>query len=193
MKIIAGLGNPGTRYDGTPHNIGFEAVDAIAAEAGAVWENKKAFNCLMARCVFAGCQVLLVKPQTFMNLSGDSLAPVTKYHNASVADLLVIHDDIDLPAGRMRLRKGGSSGGHNGIKSVTERLGDPGYVRLKLGVGRDRGNVVAHVLGKFAPEVRGTMDSVVAAAVKAAAAVLRDGPDRAMNEFNGWSADGGTK
>ena len=93
----------------------------------------------------------------------------------------------------MRLRKGGSSGGHNGIKSVTERLGDPGYVRLKLGVGRDRGNVVAHVLGKFAPEVRGTMDSVVAAAVKAAAAVLRDGPDRAMNEFNGWSADGGTK
>ena len=75
MKIIAGLGNPGTRYDGTPHNIGFEAVDAIAAEAGAVWEIKKAFNCLMARCVFAGCQVLLVKPQTFMNLSGDSLAP----------------------------------------------------------------------------------------------------------------------
>ena len=193
MKIIAGLGNPGTRYDGTPHNIGFEAVDAIAAEAGAVWESKKAFNCLMARCTFAGVQVLLVKPQTFMNLSGDSVAPIVKYHNAAVADLLVIHDDIDLPAGRIRLRKGGSSGGHNGIKSVVERLGDPNFVRLKLGVGKDRDNVIAHVLGKFAPEVRKTMDAVVAASVKAAAAVLRNGPDRAMNEFNGWSADGGTK
>ena len=193
MKIIAGLGNPGTRYDGTPHNIGFEAVDAIAAEAGAVWEGKKAFNCLMARCNFAGVQVLLVKPQTFMNLSGDSVAPIVKYHNAAVADLLVIHDDIDLPAGRIRLRRGGSSGGHNGIKSVVERLGDPDFVRLKLGVGKDRDNVVAHVLGKFAPEVRKTMDAVVAASVKAAAAVLRNGPDRAMNEFNGWSADGGTK
>jgi PTH1 family peptidyl-tRNA hydrolase len=191
MKIIAGLGNPGTRYDATPHNIGFEAVDAIAAEAGASWESKKAFNCLMARCSFAGSQVLLVKPQTFMNLSGDSVAPVVKYHNASVSDLLVVHDDIDLPAGRIRLRKGGSSGGHNGIRSVVERLGDPGFVRLKLGVGKDRGNVVAHVLGKFAPDVRKTMDAVVAAAVKAAAAVLRDGPERAMNEFNGWSADGG--
>ena len=193
MKIIAGLGNPGTRYDGTPHNIGFEAVDAIAAEAGAVWEGKKAFNCLMARCNFAGVQVLLVKPQTFMNLSGDSVAPIVKYHNAAVADLLVIHDDIDLPAGRIRLRRGGSSGGHNGIKSVVERLGDPDFVRLKLGVGKDRDNVVAHVLGKFAPEVRKTMDAVVAASVKAAAAVLRNGPDCAMNEFNGWSADGGTK
>ena len=193
MKIIAGLGNPGTRYDGTPHNIGFEAVDAIAAEAGAVWESKKAFNCLMARCTFVGVQVLLVKPQTFMNLSGDSVAPIVKYHNAAVADLLVIHDDIDLPAGRIRLRKGGSSGGHNGIKSVVERLGDPNFVRLKLGVGKDRDNVIAHVLGKFAPEVRKTMDAVVAASVKAAAAVLRNGPDRAMNEFNGWSADGGTK
>ena len=82
MKIIAGLGNPGTRYDGTPHNIGFEAVDAIAAEAGAVWENKKAFNCLMARCVFAGCQVLLVKPQTFMNLSGDSAGDPRRHRSA---------------------------------------------------------------------------------------------------------------
>ena len=192
MKIIAGLGNPGTQYAGTLHSIGFEAVDAIAAEAGAVWENKKAFNCLMARCVFAGVPVLLVKPQTFMNLSGDSIAPIVKYHNATVADLLVIQDDIDLPAGRMRLRKGGSSGGHNGIKSVVERLGSADFARLKLGVGKDRSNVVGHVLGKFGPEVRKTMDIVVAAAVKASASVLRNGVDRAMNEFNGWKADGGT-
>jgi PTH1 family peptidyl-tRNA hydrolase len=191
VKIIAGLGNPGAQYANTPHSIGFETVDAIAAESGAVWENKKAFKCLMAKCVFAGMPVLLVKPQTFMNLSGDSIAPVVKYHNAAPSDLLVVQDDIDLAAGRIRIRKGGSSGGHNGIKSVIERLGTQAFTRLKLGVGKDRANVVGHVLGKFSPEMRKIMDLEVAASVKAAAAILRNGPDQAMNEFNGWSADGG--
>ena len=191
MKIIAGLGNPGAQYANTPHSIGFETVDAIAAESGAVWENKKAFKCLMAKCGFAGMPVLLVKPLTFMNLSGDSIAPVVKYHNAAPSDLLVVQDDIDLAAGRIRIRKGGSSGGHNGIKSVIERLGTQAFTRLKLGVGKDRADVVGHVLGKFSPEVRKIMDLEVAASVKAAAAILRNGPDQAMNEFNGWSADGG--
>ena len=193
MKIIAGLGNPGAQYANTPHSIGFETVDAIAAESGAVWENKKAFKCLMAKCSFAGMPVLLVKPQTFMNLSGDSIAPVVKYHNAAPSDLLVVQDDIDLAAGRIRIRKGGSSGGHNGIKSVIERLGSQDFIRLKLGVGKDRANVVGHVLGKFSPEMRRLMDLEVAASVKAAESVLRFGPDQAMNEFNGWSADGGAQ
>ena len=193
MKIIAGLGNPGAQYANTPHSIGFETVDAIAAESGAVWENKKAFKCLMAKCVFAGMPVLLVKPQTFMNLSGDSIAPAVKYHNAAPSDLLVVQDDIDLAAGRIRIRKGGSSGGHNGIKSVIERLGTQAFTRLKLGVGKDRADVVGHVLGKFSPEMRRLMDLEVAASVKAAAAILRNGPDQAMNEFNGWSADGGAQ
>lgn len=192
MKIIAGLGNPGAQYAGTPHSIGFELVDAIAAESGAVWENKKAFKCLMAKCSFAGVQVMLVKPQTFMNLSGDAVAPVVKYHNASASDLLVVQDDIDLPAGKMRIRKGGSSGGHNGIRSIVERLGTTDFVRLKLGVGKDRSNVVGHVLGKFSPEMRRIMDMTLSAAVKAAAEFLRNGPDSAMNQFNGWSADGRT-
>lgn len=193
MKIIAGLGNPGAQYANTPHSIGFETVDAIAAESGAVWENKKAFKCLMAKCVFAGMPVLLVKPQTFMNLSGDSIAPAVKYHNAAPSDLLVVQDDIDLAAGRIRIRKGGSSGGHNGIKSVIERLGTQAFTRLKLGVGKDRADVVGHVLGKFSPGMRKIMDLEVAASVKAAAAILRNGPDQAMNEFNGWSADGGAQ
>ena len=193
MKIIAGLGNPGAQYANTPHSIGFETVDAIAAESGAVWENKKAFKCLMAKCNFAGMPVLLVKPQTFMNLSGDSIAPVVKYHNAAPSDLLVVQDDIDLTAGRIRIRKGGSSGGHNGIKSVIERMGTQAFTRLKLGVGKDRTNVVGHVLGKFSPEMRKIMDLEVAASVKAAESVLRFGPDQAMNEFNGWSADGGAQ
>jgi len=189
MKIVVGLGNPGQQYADTPHSIGFEAVDAIAKEAGADWEVKKAFKCLIARGVFAGVPVLLVKPQTFMNLSGDSVAPVVKYHNATTDDLLVIQDDIDLPVGRMRIRKGGSCGGHNGVRNIIERLGTPAFARLKLGVGKERDNVIGHVLGKFDPETRKTMDIVVAEAVKAAAAIVRKGPDFAMNAFNSFNAN----
>lgn len=188
MKIVAGLGNPGAQYENTPHSVGFEAVDAIAAEVGATWEAKRAFNCLMARGTFAGQSVILVKPQTYMNLSGDSVAPVVKYSNAKPADLLVIQDDIDLPVGRMRIRKNGSCGGHNGIRNIIERLGTQDFTRLKLGVGKDSSNVVAHVLGKFDPETRKTMDLVVAEAVRAAEKILKDGPDKAMNAYNGWSA-----
>ena len=188
MKIIVGLGNPGAQYANTPHSVGFEAVDAIAAEIGATWEAKRQFNCLMAKGTFAGLPVMLVKPQTYMNLSGDSVAPVVKYHNATAADLLVIQDDIDLPVGRMRVRKNGSCGGHNGIRNIIERLGTQDFTRLKLGVGKDKSDVIAHVLGKFDPTTRKTMDLVVAEAVKAAAAILRDGPDRAMNAYNGFDA-----
>ena len=187
MKIIAGLGNPGARYADTPHSVGFEAADAIAAAAGAAWEEKKAFKCLMARGVLAGVPVIVVKPQTFMNLSGDSVAPVVKYHNASPEDLVVVQDDIDLPVGRIRIRKGGSSGGHNGVRNVIERLGTPGFVRIKIGVGKEPGNVIGHVLGKFDPASRKTVDLAVAEAARAAAIVVRDGPDAAMNECNGWA------
>ena len=188
MKIVVGLGNPGAQYANTPHSVGFEAVDAIAAEIGATWEEKRQFKCLMARGTFAGVSVMLVKPQTYMNLSGESVAPVVKYHNATAADLLVVQDDIDLPVGRMRARKNGSCGGHNGIRNIIERLGTQDFARLKLGVGKDRSDVIAHVLGKFDPTARRTMDLVVAEAVKAAAAILKGGPDRAMNLYNGWSA-----
>ena len=193
MKIIVGLGNPGAQYANTPHSVGFEAVDAIASEIGATWEAKRQFNCLMAKGTFAGCPVMLVKPQTYMNLSGDSVAPVVKYHNATAAELLVIQDDIDLPVGRMRVRKNGSCGGHNGIRNIIERLGTQDFARLKLGVGKDKSNVIGHVLGKFDPTTRKTMGLVVAEAVKAAAAILRDGPDRAMNAYNGFDANGGAQ
>ena len=193
MKIIVGLGNPGVQYANTPHSVGFEAVDAIAASIGATWEEKRQFKCQLAKGVLAGLQVMLVKPQTYMNLSGESVAPVVKYHNATPGDLLVIQDDIDLPVGRMRVRKNGSCGGHNGIRNIIERLGTPDFARLKLGVGKDKSDVIAHVLGKFDPTTRKTMDLVVAEAVKAAAAILRDGPDRAMNAYNGFEANGTQK
>ena len=188
MKVIVGLGNPGAQYENTPHSVGFEAVDRIAASIGANWELKKSFNALMARGTFAGLPVMLVKPQTYMNLSGEAVAPIVKYNNATAADLLVIQDDIDLPVGRIRVRKNGSCGGHNGIRNIIERLGTPEFARLKLGVGKDRSNVIAHVLGKFDPASRKVMDRVVEESVKAAEAILRQGPDRAMNAFNSFDA-----
>lgn len=188
FKVIVGLGNPGAQYANTPHSVGFEVLDLIAAQCGVSWEEKRQFKCLMAKAIFAGEGVLLVKPQTYMNLSGDSVAPVVRYHNATAADLLVVQDDIDLAVGKLRIRKAGSCGGHNGIRNIIERLGTPAFTRLKIGVGKDRSDVVGHVLGKFDPETRRTIDLVVAKAVKAAESVLRDGPDRAMNAFNGFDA-----
>jgi peptidyl-tRNA hydrolase, PTH1 family len=191
MKVIVGLGNPGAQYENTPHSIGFEAVDAIAAAMGVAWQEKKQFSCLMARGTFAGQSVILAKPQTYMNLSGNSVAPLVKYNNATAADLLVIQDDIDLPVGRMRIRKTGSCGGHNGIRNIISALGTTAFTRLKLGVGKDKTDVVAHVLGKFDPATRKTMDVVVTEAVHAAELILTQGPDKAMNTYNGWSATNG--
>ena len=191
MKVIAGLGNPGAQYANTPHSIGFEVVDAIAREIGAEWKASASFKGELATGMFAGQKVLLLKPMTYMNLSGDSVAPVVRYHNATSADLLVISDDIDLPVGRLRIRVGGSAGGHNGLKSVIERVGTPLFTRLRLGVGRDardRAQVIGHVLGKFDPASRTVMDEVVKAAVQAAAAIVSTTPQAAMNAWNGWSA-----
>ena len=191
MKVIAGLGNPGAQYANTPHSIGFEVANAIAQEIGATWQASASFKGELASGMFAGQKVLLLKPMTFMNLSGDSVAPVVRYHNAMPADLLVISDDIDLPVGRLRIRVGGSAGGHNGLKSVIERVGTPLFTRLRVGVGRDardRAQVIGHVLGKFDPASRTVMDEVVKAAVQAAAAIISTTPQAAMNAWNGWSA-----
>ena len=188
MKVIVGLGNPGAEYANTPHSVGFEAVDAIAAAAGVSWEEKRQFKCLWARVSIAGQTCLLVKPQTYMNLSGESVAPIVKYNNATNADLIVVQDDIDLALGRLRVRKGGSCGGHNGIRNIIERLGTPDFTRLKLGVGKDKTDVVGFVLGKFDPLSRKVMDLEVAEAVKAVVAIVKSGPDRAMNLFNGFDA-----
>ena len=188
MKIIAGLGNPGAEYASTPHSVGFEAVDAIAAEFGGTWEEKRQYRCLWAQVRIGAEPCILVKPQTYMNLSGDSVATVVKYRNAAPADLIVVHDDIDLALGRLRIRRGGSCGGHNGVRNIIERLGTQDFVRVKIGVGKDRSNVVAHVLGKFDPASRQIADAAVAAAAKAVQAVVGSGVEQAMNLFNSFDA-----
>ena len=189
MKIVAGLGNPGREYESTPHSIGFEVAEAVAHEMGVAFRHSPSFKGELADGRFANGKVMVVKPMTFMNLSGDCVAPVVKYHNATSADLVVVSDDIDLPVGRIRIRKGGGAGGHNGLKSVIERLGTPDFIRLRIGVGRDaadRREVVGHVLGKFDPETRALMDAkVIPAAVKALGQILIEGPEAAMNVWNG--------
>lgn len=190
MKIIAGLGNPGAQYENTPHSAGFEAVDMIAAQAGVSWSEKRAFKAMTAKCVLAGVQTLLVKPLTYMNLSGEAVAPIVGYANATPADLIVVHDDIDMPLGRLRVRKGGSCGGHNGVRNIIERLGTSDFVRIKIGVGKDRADVTGHVLGKFPPDARKVAEAAEAAAAKAAASVVSEGVEKAMNAWNCWRCDG---
>lgn len=121
-----------------------------------------------------------------MNLSGDSVAPIVKYHNAGADDLLVIQDDIDLPLGRVRIRKSGSCGGHNGLRNIIERIGTENFKRIKIGVGKEKSDVIGHVLGKFDPKSRELMDLVVADIPKMVATILKHGPDKAMNDFNGY-------
>ena len=191
MKVIAGLGNPGAEYANTPHSIGFEVVDAVARGIGASWKGSSSFKGELATGLLGGVKVLLVKPQTYMNLSGECVSPVLKYHNATIEDLLVVSDDIDLPVGRLRIRKGGSAGGHNGLKTVIERTGSSDFVRLRIGVGRDpqsRSNVIGHVLGKVSPEDRQAMDEVVATAAEAVGAIENENLETAMNRYNGWTA-----
>lgn len=191
MKIVAGLGNPGRKYEGTPHSAGFAAADILAAAAGAVWEEKRAFKALAARCEIAGEKVLLVKPQTYMNLSGEAVAPLVGYSNAKPEDLVVIHDDIDLPPGRVRIRKGGSCGGHNGVRNIIERLGTSSFTRVKIGVGKDPSNVIGHVLGKMAPAEREAVEAATERAAKAVEAIFRDGIQKAMNDWNGAAPSAG--
>ena len=191
MKVIAGLGNPGAEYANTPHSVGFEVVDAVAHGIGAQWKASSAFRGELASGLLGDVKVLLVKPQTYMNLSGDCVAPVLRYHNCTVGDLLVVSDDIDLPIGRLRIRRGGSAGGHNGLKSVMERTGSADFVRMRLGVGRDgrdRADVIGHVLGKFSPDDRRVMDEVVAEAAEAVGSVENENLEKAMNRYNGWLA-----
>lgn len=192
MKIIAGLGNPGKEYASTPHSIGFDVADALAEAMGESFRPSASFRGDIAEGRFAEGKIVVVKPTTFMNLSGNCIAPVVKYRNATPSDLIVVSDDIDLPAGKIRIRKGGSAGGHNGLKSVMQQLGSGDFIRLRIGVGRDssdRSRVIGHVLGKFDKATRELMDSkVIPAAVKAIEQILSESPDAAMNTWNGWTA-----
>ena len=158
MKAVVGLGNPGERYRGTRHNLGFDVVDALAQRWGATL---KAWKSIAEIAVVRDRGVILVEPHTFMNLSGEAVGRVAAYHHVEPVDVLVVADDVNLPLGRLRLRRTGSAGGHNGLKSIIQHIGDQ-FPRLRVGVGRgdERGDLADHVLAGFSRDER----DVVAAA-----------------------------
>lgn len=186
MKLVIGLGNPGREYAQTRHNVGFDVVDELARRIDAKFRRSWRFPAELAEGTLEGERVWLAKPRTFMNRSGEAAGPLMRKKGVQPVDIVVVVDDVDLPAGRLRLRKAGSAGGHNGLKSMIEHLGSDQFPRVRVGIGRDASrDTVEHVLGRFAPDEQPMMEETVRRAADAVAAALRDGWDRAMTEFNG--------
>ena len=183
IRLVVGLGNPGPEYDGTRHNIGFDLVDQIAANRSLKWSRDRKFR---ARTASAGGTLILAKPITFMNLSGNAVARLCKFYKLKPDQILVVYDDVDLPIGKMRFRANGSAGGHNGIKSLIEYLGTNEFPRLKLGIGAagHPGGMVDHVLGKFSAEEARELEKVLAIAEDGVNCALSAGLSAAMNQYN---------
>ena len=185
MKLVAGLGNPGARYEGTRHNIGFQVVQQLAADAGIALK-RQGYQGLYGVGRIGGQEVTLLLPQTFMNLSGASIASACRALETGAQDLIVVHDDIELPFGTLRLRMGGGHGGHNGIRSTREALGCGDFIRVKVGVGRppEGGDVSGWVLSSFSREERSRLGAIAANSARAVEILLSEGIQAAMNEFN---------
>lgn len=190
MKLIVGLGNPGKDYDKTRHNIGWDLIDALASASG-IKVDKREHKALTGKGMIAGESVLLVKPQTFMNLSGEAVGALVRYYDVPLTDLLVLTDDIHLPVGKIRLRGRGSSGGQNGLKSIASHLGTQEWARLRLGVGEPPpGLQIDWVLSRFSTGDRKIVDETLIIASGAVDVWLKDGIETAMNRFNAGDANG---
>ncbi len=185
MKAIVGLGNPGPQYKGTRHNVGFDVVDELARRASVSFESAPA-EALIAKWRRADEAVLLVKPLTFMNLSGQAVGELSRYFKIDVADLLIVVDEVHLPLGRLRARTRGSAGGHNGLKSIIAHLGDE-FSRVRVGVGRggDQRNLADHVLSRFEKDEVAEVERMTARAADAAEMFIASGIEAVMNAFNG--------
>ena len=187
FKLVVGLGNPGSKYDGTRHNIGFDAVDRLAA-GGLGSKFSRKFDGQLAEVEIDYRRILLLKPETFMNLSGRSVVPALRFYKLEPADLLVLCDDLNLPLGKLRIRRGGSDGGQKGLRDITAHLGTDDYARLRIGIG-DRGPIEAadYVLGRFKPAERPIIEDAMIEATQAVAVWIAQGVEAAMNRFNGPS------
>jgi PTH1 family peptidyl-tRNA hydrolase len=185
MKVIVGLGNPGARYEATRHNVGFAVIDYLAAAPG-VGSFRRRFEAVIAEAVEAGEQVLLVKPETFMNLSGRAIRQIVDFYKIDPKDLLIVCDDIALPLGKLRARARGSDGGQKGLRSIEEHLGTQEYSRLRIGIGSpgEHLDAVDHVLSRFKPGERTAVDEAVAAGAQAVLLWVRQGIDAVMNRVN---------
>ena len=185
--LIVGLGNPGTDYAKTRHNAGFLLVEKLAAQWKSDWANEKKFVARMAKAERSGKRVLLCAPQTFMNLSGESVGAVADFYQLPVSQLIVAVDDADLPFGEIRLRPSGSSGGHHGLESIEQHLGSREFARLRIGIGRQDSSrqIANYVLGKFDSSENELLEKVLSRAAGQIECWLNDGLPKAMSLFNG--------
>lgn len=193
MKLVVGLGNPGREYVGTRHNVGFAVADRLAAEhTDGAW--REGSSALQARWRRGGPDedVLIVKPLTFMNLSGQSVSEIVRYYKIELPDVLIVSDDVNLPLGRLRARASGSEGGHNGLRSIAQHLGTVEYPRLRVGVGRGdgRSDLADHVLARFDADEAEAIAAAVVRAAEAADLWIREGLVTMMSSFNRWAGDG---
>ena len=185
LRLVVGLGNPGARYRKTRHNVGFMAVDSLARQFDIEFDRQK-FDVLFGRGLLENVAVVLAKPMGFMNRSGPPVQQLAHYFRIQCEDMLVIHDDIDLAFGRLKIKEKGGHGGHNGVRSLMDAFGGGDFVRLRIGVGRSEagGSVTDHVLGKFSAEQTKILDHVISSARDAVVTVLCEGTQAGMNVFN---------
>lgn len=183
MYIIAGLGNPGSKYENTRHNMGFKAIDAMASEFG-IDVNRFKFKGLIGEGRIGTEKVILLKPQTYMNLSGQSVREIMNFYKIPEENLIVIYDDFDLPIGSIRVRKSGGPGTHNGMKSVVQELGSRKFPRVRVGIGSSDGSTIQFVIGKVGKDEQQILNEAAEAAASAAADIIRIGIENAMNIHN---------
>ena len=186
MYLIAGLGNPTREYEKTRHNVGFDTIDVLADKINTDVAERK-FKGLYGKGMLGGEKVILLKPQTFMNLSGESVRAAADFYKIPPDHIIVIYDDISLDVGHLRIRTKGSAGGHNGIKNIIAHLGTQEFPRIKIGVGGKppRMDLADYVLSRFPAEERKIMETAFRDAAEAAGVLIAEGPDAAMNRFNG--------
>lgn len=185
MYVIVGLGNPGKKYDITRHNIGFEVVDEFARQ-NSIKMTKVKFTAVVGEGNLYGEKVLVVKPQTYMNLSGESVMKILDYYNLPLEKLIVVYDDIDVDTGKLRIRKKGSGGSHNGMRNIIYLLKEDGFPRVRIGVGRPENgqNLADYVLGRFSKAEQEVLIPIVKDAVSAIETIIKDDVDLAMNRYN---------
>jgi PTH1 family peptidyl-tRNA hydrolase len=190
VKVVVGLGNPGSKYAETRHNVGWMVLDRLADRAGIGGRGRERDAAVSVRGRIADHDLVLVKPLTFMNDSGIAVRKILARERTQLADMLVVVDDFALPLGRMRIRSEGTHGGHNGLRSIAAELGTQRFARLRVGIGEPGRDAIDHVLSRFAADERGRLDLVLDAAADAVETWIAEGTDRAANLWNGWHADG---
>lgn len=187
MYLIVGIGNPGENYRETRHNVGFDVIDTLSDKLK-INLNKNKFKGLLGEGRYNNKKIFLLKPMTYVNLSGESVLEITNFYKIPFENIIVVYDDISLDTGRIRIRKKGSSGGHNGMKSIIKNLGSDKFPRVKVGIGSPKHGLVPHVLGKFGKEDRILVDKAIKASSHALITLIDEGIEIAMTQYNNFNA-----